>query len=97
MTKKLFFGIFCLIFLNGCVQNTAFLGPAYTFGSSGNVAQAGLSYGSEKIIIKMTGKSTGENIKEVLDTQKKNKEISYLVKKRIIEARKKLGNVKISQ
>ena len=72
--KKFLFGAFCLIFLNGCAQNTALLGPVYTFGSSGgSISHAGLSYGSEKMIIKMTGKSTGENIKEFYNQKKKKR------------------------
>ena len=92
--KKIFIGIFCLTLLSGCGQTTAFLGPAYTFGtSSGNVFHTGLSYGSEKVIIEMTGKSTGENIKEILVPQKTDKEFVKLIKKRISEARKKIGEV----
>ncbi len=46
--KKIFAGLFLLIFLNGCVQSAALLGPAYTLASSGNIYQAGLSYGSNQ-------------------------------------------------
>ena len=69
--KKTIIGIFVLSFLNGCVQNTALLGPAYTLGTSGNVFQAGLSYSSNQAITSLTGKSPGENIKEILATKKK--------------------------
>ncbi len=96
--KKFLFGAFCLIFLNGCAQNTALLGPVYTFGSSGgSISHAGLSYGSEKMIIKMTGKSTGENIKEFYNQKKKEKEFTYLVKQRFKETRKKIGKIQVSQ
>ena len=47
------------------------LGPMYTFGTTGNVYQAGLSYGSEKAITSLTGKSTGQNIKEMLIPKKR--------------------------
>ena len=33
--KKIIAGLFLLFFLNGCVQNTALLGPAYTMASTG--------------------------------------------------------------
>tara|TARA_B110000967_G_C18718404_1_gene476348 strand:- start:264 stop:554 length:291 start_codon:yes stop_codon:yes gene_type:complete len=89
--KKLIVGIFLLFVLNGCVQNTAFLGPAYTFATSGSVYQAGLSYGSDKAVMKVTGKSTGENIKEMLVVKEKDSEFQKLVKKRIKETRKKLN------
>ena len=69
--KKIIAGLFLLFFLNGCVQSAALLGPAYTLTSSGNIYQAGLSYGSNQVVKKITGKSTTENIKSLVD----NKEI----------------------
>ena len=41
------------------------LGPAYTFTTTGNIAQAGLSYGSDKLITSYTGKTPIENIEEI--------------------------------
>ena len=67
--KKIIISIFVIYFLNGCVQNTAFLGPALTVASTGNVYQAGLSYGSSQTIKKMTGKTPTENIKIFLDSK----------------------------
>ena len=68
--KKIIAGLFLLFFLNGCVQSTALLGPAYTLASSGNIYQAGLSYGSSKAVKKITGKSPTENIKSFVDDKK---------------------------
>ena len=34
--KKIIVGIFLISFLNSCAQNSAFLGPIYTFGTTGN-------------------------------------------------------------
>jgi|TARA_B110000967_G_scaffold196338_1_gene226803 hypothetical protein len=73
-TKKLIIGIFLLTALNSCAQNVTLLGPAYTFVSTGSVANASLSYGSEKAITKLTGKSTGQNIKEILKLNKDDTE-----------------------
>ena len=78
--KKIIIGIFILSFLSGCAQNAALLGPAYTLVTTGNVYQASLSYGSEQAISKLTGKSTGENIKEILRPQKKDTKFEKLVK-----------------
>ena len=89
--KKTFIGIFLLGLLSGCAQNTALLGPMYTFGTTGNVYQAGLSYGGDKAVMKVTGKSTGENIKEILVVKEKDSEFQSLAKKRITETRKKLN------
>ena len=52
------------------MQSTALLGPAYTLASTGNVYQAGLSYGSNQAIKKVTGKSPAENIKNLVRTKK---------------------------
>mgnify|MGYP004344843821 CR=1 FL=1 len=68
--KKTIFGLFVVSILSGCASPTAMLGPAYTLSSTGNVFQAGLSYGSNELITYYTGKTPIENVKEV--TQKKN-------------------------
>jgi len=88
--KKLIWGLLFLIFLNGCVQNSALLGPAYTLATSGNIYHAGFTYGSSEVIHKTTGKSTTENIKEILTINDKDTEFEKIVKKRIKETRKKL-------
>ena len=68
--KKIIAGLFLLFFLNGCVQSTALLGPAYTLTSTGNIYHAGLSYGSNQAVKKITGKSPTENIKSFVDSKK---------------------------
>ena len=89
--KKIAIGVLVLTFLNGCVQSTAFLGPIYTLGTTGNVYQAGLSYGSNKAITSLTGKSTGENIKVMLTPSEQDSEFRKLVKNRINKTRKLLN------
>ena len=88
--NKIITGLFLLFFLNGCVQSTALLGPAYTLTSTGNIYQAGLSYSSNQAVKKITGKSPTENIQSLVDNkQKKNveeekqEEFFALVKNRI--------------
>ena len=88
--KKIFAGLFLLFFLNSCVQSAALLGPAYTLASSGNIYQAGLSYGSNQAVKKITGKSPTENIQNLVDNKKKKikeeekqEEFFALVKSRI--------------
>ena len=88
--KKIIAGLFLLFFLNGCVQSAALLGPAYTLTSTSNVFQAGLSYGSNHAVKKITGKSTTENIKSFVDDNKikveeeeNHEEFFALVKSRI--------------
>ena len=68
--KKVIIGFFYICLLNGCVQSTALLGPAYTLVNTGNVYHAGLSYGSNHAIKKISGKTTTENIKKLVINQK---------------------------
>ena len=89
--KKISIGILGIIFLSGCAQNAALLGPAYTLASTGNVYQAGFAYGSNEIITKTTGKSAAQNFKEVLTPKKDDTEFEKLVKRNIEKTRKKLN------
>ena len=89
--KKLSIVIVLLTALSGCAQNTALLAPAYTLATSGNLYQASLSYGSDKAITKLTGKSTGENVKFFLTPKEEDNEFKKLVKNQIAETRKKLN------
>ena len=87
--NKIIAGLFLLFFLNGCVQSAALLGPAYTLASSGNIYQAGLSYGSNQAVKEITGKSPTENIKSFVEDKKlkveeeSQEEFFALVKSRI--------------
>ena len=92
--KKIFFGLLILVFLGACAAPTAMLGPAYTLGSSGNVLQAGFSYGSNELVKSYTGKTPLENLADIseLDLNHKNNiqkqtlestEFHILVKNRI--------------
>ena len=88
--KKIIAGLFLLLFLNGCVQSAALLGPAYTMASTGNIYHAGLSYGSNQAVKRITGKSPTENIQSLVENKKKKieekekqEEFFTLVKSRI--------------
>ena len=83
--KKIILLILGLFFLNSCIETTAFLGPAITVGTSGNVYQAGLSYGSSQVVKTATGKTTFEHMSEFIDS-KKFKD----TKKKIINSKSKL-------
>ena len=84
---KIFNAIFFLLLLNGCVQSSAFLGPAVTVAGTGNIHQAGLSYVSSKTVAKITGKTPVENIKTFLkmseDDQNKDANNFFNVVKKI--------------
>ena len=92
VNKKIIFAFSLLFLLNSCAQNSvALLGPAATLGSTGNAYQAGFTYGSNQAITKMTGKTAGENIVEMLQIKKNDTEFEKFLKARIIDTRKKLN------
>ena len=94
-------GLFSLCFFNGCAQSTVLLGLAYTLVSTGNVYQAGFSYGSSKAVKKMTEKTPTETIKTFLDNEdavnekkeENQKEFIALVKNNIAKSSKVLNLV----
>ena len=73
--KKIIFLIIVLIPLNACLQSTALMGPGVTVATSGNIAQAGFQYGTNKIIEKQTGKNTLSLITDVIEDSKIEKKI----------------------
>ena len=89
--KKIIIVIFLVSFLNGCAQNAALLGPAYTLATSGNIYHAGFTYGGNEIVTKTTGKSMVQNIKESITPKKEDSDFQKLVKRNIEKTRKKLN------
>ena len=59
--------LFGLTTLNGCIETTAFLGPAISVGTTGNVYQASLSYSTNRIIHSATGKTPIEHVTNFFD------------------------------
>ena len=89
--KKIILRISLIVLLTGCAQGTAFLGPIYTLGTTGNVYQASFGYGSEKVVTTLTGKSSLKNVEDFLKAKKQDSDLRKLVKKQIKETRKKLN------
>ena len=90
--KKIIFGLLLFFSLGACTAPTAMLGPAYTLTSTGNVVQAGFSYGSSELITMHTGKTPIENVIEITskdeNIQKKtleSEDFKNLVKTRVIK------------
>jgi len=103
INKKIILGLFAISFLGACASPTAMLAPAYTLSSSGNVLQAGLSYGSNEIITMYTGKTPLENLQELSAAEKEkanniqkntleSEDFYILVKNRIKNTRNILNN-----
>ena len=70
--KKIVFILMSVVLLTGCVQSTAFLGPAITVAVTGNIAQAGFTYGTNEVIKRETGKDTIQYVSSLLEPEDKN-------------------------
>ena len=58
------------VFLSGCFQAIAYLGPAIGGASTGKIYQAGLSYGTNMIMEQATGKTAYEHMFSMLNNNK---------------------------
>ena len=70
--KKIYFILISFIFLTGCVQSVALLGPAFTIVKTGSVHQAVVGETINQGIKKETGKNIGEHVKQLLDKDNKD-------------------------
>ena len=92
--KKIVFILMSVVLLTGCAQSTAFLGPAITVAATGNIAQAGFTYGTNEVIKKETGKDTMQYVSSLLEPEDKkvtiNEDLVALVESSIKKTRQKL-------
>ena len=86
--KKIIVIIISFVFLGACVQTTALIGPAITVGTSGNVMQAGFSYGTNMVVKQTTGKVPSEHVSLYIEDKKEEKKL----KKRESKIRKEMVN-----
>ena len=70
--KKIAFILMLVVLLTGCAQSTAFLGPAITVAATGNIAQAGFTYGTNEVIKRETGKNTMQYVSSLFEPEDKN-------------------------
>ena len=81
--KNLIFVVVATLFLNGCFQVVALVGPALTGAATGNIYQSAISYSVGYGIKKTTGKTILENVvdlsknKEKITKIKKNEELIH--------------------
>jgi outer membrane lipoprotein-sorting protein len=61
--KKIYLLVLISMFLTGCIQSTALLGPGVTIATTGNIMQAGFQYGANSAIKKETGKDAFTHLK----------------------------------
>ena len=92
---NIFFIIFSLVTLSGCIHTTALLGPGVTVASTGNVVQASLQYGANTALKNETGKDVLTHIKDSVDQKNKKKKLhvklKQLIENRIETTRQKLS------
>ena len=97
--KKIVFILMSVVLLTGCVQSTAFLGPAITVAATGNMAQAGFTYGTNEAIKRETGKDTMQYVFGLFEPEDKkvtiNEDLVALVESRIKKTRQKLLQKKV--
>ena len=92
--KKIAFILMSVVLLTGCVESTAFIGPAITVAATGNIAQAGFTYGTNEVIKRETGKDTMQYVSSLFEPEDKkvtiNEDLVALVESRIKKTRQKL-------
>ena len=92
--KKIYFLVLIFVFLSGCVQSTALLGPSVTIATTGSIMQAGLQYGAVTAIKNETGKDVITHLKDTVneekDSQKLEEKIRNITKNTIDKVKRKL-------
>ena len=92
--KKIYLIVLISIFLSGCIQSTALLGPGVTIATTGNVMQAGFQYGANSAIKNETGKDALTHLKDAVkdeqENQKFEKKIRNFTRNTIKRVKKKL-------
>ena len=73
--KKILLMLISFVLLGACAQSAAMLGPAITMGTTGNVLQAGFSYGGNVVVKETTGKTPGEHVTIYVSNQKEEKKL----------------------
>ena len=98
--KKIVFILISVVLLTGCAQSTAFIGPAITVAATGNIAQAGFTYGTNEVFKKETGIDTIQYVSSLLEPEDKkttiNEDLIALVESSIKKTRQKLLQKKIN-
>jgi len=73
--KNILVILISFLLLGACAQTTALIGPVITVGSTGNVMQAGFSYGSNMAIKNTTGKTPSEHVSLYIEDKKEGKRL----------------------
>ena len=74
--KKVIFVVVATLFLNGCFQMLALVGPAASGVATGNIYQSAISYSLSYGVKKTTGKSIIENVMDMNKQSRTKKKIA---------------------
>ena len=89
--KKIVFLVVVTLFLNGCFQMVAYMGPAITGVTGGNITHSALSYGLSYSVKKATGKTP---IEQVISLTKEKQEKTKAINKEKQAKARKIGLLK---
>ena len=78
--KKIYLLVLISMFLTGCIQSTALLGPGVTIATTGNIMQAGFQYGANSAIKNETGKDALTHLKNAVEEEQDNQELEKKIK-----------------
>ena len=78
--KKIYLLVLISMFLTGCIQSTALLGPGITIATTGNIMQAGFQYGANSVIKDETGKDALTHLKDVVEEEQDNQKLEKKIK-----------------
>ena len=73
--KKVIFVVIATVFLNGCFQVLALVGPAASGVATGNIYQSAISYSLSYGVKKTTGKTIIENVMDMKKQSRTNKKM----------------------
>ena len=74
--KKVIFVVIATVFLNGCFQVLALVGPAASGVATGNIYQSALSYSLSYGVKQATGKTIIENVIRINEQSKTKEKIA---------------------
>ena len=93
--KKIVFLVVVTLFLNGCFQMVAYMGPAITGATGGNITHSVLSYSLSYSVKKTTGKTPIEQVISLTKEKQaraKNKEKQVIARNKEKQAKaRKIG------
>ena len=73
--RKILIILLSFTLLSACAQSAVLIGPAITIGNTGNVMQAGFSYGSNMAVKRATGKTPEEYVTSYVEEKRQEKKI----------------------